>query len=394
MGMTTAHYLTISGHKVVVFDKEAGPALCTSKANGAQLSYSYTDAMATPPFLAKLPGILVKKDPAFRVTPALKLSFLKWGAQFLRNCTPAQIENNTVSLSNLALASAKLMDEFNTRLGKHYDYRKAGKLVLLSTYPDANSQAMVNRKTELGCEIKIVEKDEVYALEPSLKKWNLDIAAALYSATDEIGDPYLFAKTLQADLETKGVEFYWGEAVKKISRQGNHSLGLTIHADCEYFDAVVVCTADDSSGLLKQAGISVPVLPVTGYSVTLPATDSSPDISITVQDKKIVFCRLGQNMRIAGYADINIKTKNNGLRISSMIESAQKIAPQAANFSSKDINTWVGHRPVTPNNMPICRQSKLPGLYLNLGHGMFGWTLCAITGKKIADLIQQKKQLG
>ena len=389
VGMATAHYLALKGHSVVVFDKEAGPALCASKANGAQLSYSYTDVMATPSFLAKLPGILAKRDPAFRVTPTWNFSFLKWGAQFLSNCTSTQAENNTANLLHLALASAELMGELNERLGKQYAYRKAGKLVLLSSAPNAASLAIVKRKIALGCKIKIVEQDEIYELEPTLRKWNFNIVAGLHSSADEVGDPYLFAQALQMDLESRGVTFCWSKAVKEIKRQGKRLFSLTIDTEHECFDAVVVCTGDDYSGLLRQIGISVPVLPVTGYSVTLPATDFSPNTSITVQDEKIVFCQLGHSVRIAGYADINFKTKNSNLRISSMIKIAQKIAPQAANFSTQDINSWVGHRPMTPNNAPICRQSKLKGLYLNLGHGMLGWTLCAVTGKKIADLIQK-----
>jgi D-amino-acid dehydrogenase len=45
----------------------------------------------------------------------------------------------------------------------------------------------------------------------------------------------------------------------------------------------------------------------------------------------------------------------------------------------------MGYRPVTPNSLPICSETKVSGLFMNLGHGALGWTLAAATAKQIAD---------
>ena len=45
VGITTAHYLLQQGHDVTVVDRENSVAAGCSFANGAQLSYSYVDAM-------------------------------------------------------------------------------------------------------------------------------------------------------------------------------------------------------------------------------------------------------------------------------------------------------------------------------------------------------------
>ena len=46
-----------------------------------------------------------------------------------------------------------------------------------------------------------------------------------------------------------------------------------------------------------------------------------------------------------------------------------------------------GLRPMTPNMMPITRESKMKGVYYHAGHGHLGWTLSAHTAQIVADKI-------
>ena len=56
-------------------------------------------------------------------------------------------------------------------------------------------------------------------------------------------------------------------------------------------------------------------------------------------------------------------------------------------LDKRDASRWVGGRPLTPDSLPIIGQVPgMPRVYLALGHGQFGMTLGAISGKIIADL--------
>ena len=57
------------------------------------------------------------------------------------------------------------------------------------------------------------------------------------------------------------------------------------------------------------------------------------------------------------------------------------------NLSCKE---WTGLRPATPHAAPILGRSRIENLYLNIGHGMLGWTLAAGSGALISDLIDNK----
>ena len=58
-----------------------------------------------------------------------------------------------------------------------------------------------------------------------------------------------------------------------------------------------------------------PIYPMAGYSVTLPSVKESPTTSITALNKKIVFSRIGESVRVAGFADNNAPEKNHQKRL-------------------------------------------------------------------------------
>src|SRR3546814_2144982 len=96
VGMATALTLAERGHRVTVVDAAEGPGRGASFANGAQLSYAYTDALASPATLAQLPRLLFARDGAFRLHPGFDADFLRWGLAFLRNGSAGRFRRNTL----------------------------------------------------------------------------------------------------------------------------------------------------------------------------------------------------------------------------------------------------------------------------------------------------------
>lgn len=48
-----------------------------------------------------------------------------------------------------------------------------------------------------------------------------------------------------------------------------------------------------------------------------------------------------------------------------------------------------GYRPWTPNSLPIV-EKRLDNLFLNIGHGMLGWTMAHATSRRLADLVKRE----
>ncbi|MER9425503.1 FAD-dependent oxidoreductase [Mesorhizobium sp. M0317] len=138
----------------------------------------------------------------------------------------------------------------------------------------------------------------------------------------------------------------------------------------------------------KSVGIHLPIWPVQGYSMTVPATDFTPSASITDTSRKTVFCRIGDRLRIAGLADI---APGEGVfkseRFETLFKTARGIFPKAGDYDG-EVNAWTGWRPVTPNSQPIVGRSKVDGLFLNCGHGSLGWTLSMATAQKWQPILR------
>ena len=153
-------------------------------------------------------------------------------------------------------------------------------------------------------------------------------------------------------------------------------------------DAYVVALGSYSPLVLKPVGISLPVYPVKGYSVTLQLNpgDEAPRTSITDHSRKIVFSRLGDRLRVAGTAELNgYDNEINPVRCNALVERCFELFPRAGR--RQDAQFWTGLRPATPNNLPLIGRSKIANLYLNTGHGTLGWTLCCGSARSLADIL-------
>src|SRR5271154_3272256 len=105
LGVTSAYELGKRGFEVTVIDRQASSGAETSYANGGQLSYSHAEPWANPSVLPKLPTWLLRSDAPLVFRPRADWQMMRWGFQFLRNCTGERARVNCVNLLRLGLYS-------------------------------------------------------------------------------------------------------------------------------------------------------------------------------------------------------------------------------------------------------------------------------------------------
>ena len=385
IGVTTAYYLSQHGCQVTVVDRSKDVANGASYANAGQLSYSFTDALAKPDFVSKIPALLAGRDRGYRMRLAPDL--IPWGLRFLSQCTTRRAAENTVAVLKTALRSESLMQELREELPFNFYHRSAGKLVLLGNEKELRAaQTNVDLKRRHGCETEILDPRAAIIIEPALARVTDFFAGAVYSKRDSVADAQLFTLGLKEILEQSGlVTFRLGSQVSRLLKDGRKLRSVQLQDGELTADAVVVCAGAWSDGLLRPLGIKPYIYPVRGYSVTLPAGSAAPSASITVSGRKIVFSRLNGRMRIAGFADFaGFRTDADADRINALENIAREYAPLAADYDADERTEWGGFRPMTPNGRPLVGPSGIDGLYLNTGHGMLGWTLACASGHDIA----------
>jgi D-amino-acid dehydrogenase len=388
IGVTTAYYLAERGHEVTVIDGEPEVANGASFGNGGQLSYTFTDALAKPAFLAKIPGILAGRDPGSKVR--LDAALVPWGLRFLAQCTRKRAAENTVAVLKTALRSASLLEELCASVPIEFAHRRAGKLVLLSNADELRgAQASTALKKPHGSDTELLSPQDAVEIEPALAHVAENFVGAVYSPSDAVADSRQFAVSLKEWLEQeRGVQFLLGCEVARIEQANGRLRAVELGDQSLAPDAVVVCAGAQGGKLLRPLGINPYVYPMRGYSVTLPPGDAAPSVSFTALRHRMVFSRLDDRVRIAGFADFNgFNTDNDAARIDQLLDIARRYAPQAADYSANEKRRWGGFRPMTPSGQPSVGRSKIDGVYLNIGHGMLGWTLACATGHDVAQCV-------
>jgi D-amino-acid dehydrogenase len=153
-------------------------------------------------------------------------------------------------------------------------------------------------------------------------------------------------------------------------------------------DAYVLALGSFSPMMAASLGVRLNVYPAKGYSVTLPVKDASKaySVSLTDDEYKLVFSRLGDRLRIAGTAELNGYDRSlNRVRCQAIVERVQSLFPGAGDATRAEF--WAGLRPATPSNVPYIGRSSARNLYLNTGHGTLGWTHACGSGAALADLV-------
>ena len=385
VGVTTAYMLAKSGHEVSVFDREPRAAMESSFANGGQLSYGFASPMGGPSLLKKVPGILLGSDPAFRMPSTLSLDFMRWSLQFLKHCQNKQSRDDAAALAALAKKSGAAFKDIFSEINFEFGHRRANKLVLVRKQNElseaASSAKMPHRE--------ILSWADCLEREPALRSYKGEAVGGLWIEGDEVGDAAQFSEQMVRYCETAfGVGFAFNTDVTDIAsmRHGKRELSLST-GETKAFDAVVVCTGVAGTQLLSRLHTRLPIYPVMGYSLTAPLGQTPPDVAVTDAAYKIVFSRIGDQIRIAGFADFGIASEERRRqRIQDLIRTVRTLIPDVADYSNIQ-STWIGARPATPSSLPIVQESKTPGVYLNMGHGMFGWTLSAGAAKDLVSII-------
>lgn len=390
VGVASAWYLRQDGHEVTVVDRQSGPAMETSFANGGQISTSHAEPWANPAAPLKVLRWLGHEDSPLLWRLRADATQWAWGLRFLRECAPGRTRENIGAILRLALYSRSLLKELRPALRLEYDQQKRG---ILHFYTDeaefehAIPQAELMRR--YGCDRLVKSAAECLAIEPALRNSTVPIVGGTYTADDESGDAHKFARALAGKAAGLGVVFRFGASVDALVAEGGRITGVRLAGgEMLRADACVVALGSYSPLLLRPLGVRVPVYPAKGYSATIPLApgDDAPTVSLTDDGRKLVFSRLGERLRVAGTAEFaGYDTSLNDVRCQALLKRTAELFPTVGRPAN--VEFWAGLRPATPSNVPLIGATRLSHLYVNAGHGTLGWTHGAGSGKALAELI-------
>lgn len=388
VGMATAWAIARRGCRVTVIDRAAAPASGASFANGAQLSYLHTDALASPGILHRLPALALGLDPAFSLHPSLDSDRILWLLSFLGNATAARFRANTLAGLQLGLESRLALQELLRTHPLDFAHRTPGKIVV---YEDREGFEAATRvatlKAEHGGQQFALSPAEAITQEPALAHRPGSFAGAILSPEEEVGDPHRFCTSLATLLRDQyGTGLRLGGAVQSYTADRN-GVNIAI-AGGEHLmaDKLVLCAGIETGELPGTRRLRRALMPMKGYSLTAPPGAHPPRLSITDAARKIVFCPLGGQIRIAGLAQLGrADPRVDPKGVAKLAGMATAALPEAADYAAAG-QGWAGIRPMTANSLPILRRLA-PRVAVNAGHGMLGWTFAMGAAERTARMI-------
>lgn len=387
IGLASAYALVRAGHEVTLIEARDSLASETSYANGGQLSYRYVAPLADAGVPLQAIGWLLRGDSPLKLRPRLDPRQWRWMAAFIGACRGSVNKRNATHLLRLASLSQDTLQQWREEdcLGD-FDWRRNGKLV---TFRNANTFEHARRKAANVLQQQVLSASDCARLEPTLT--GDDFVGGIYTPSEEVADCHAFCQQLAARLEASGrCTFLLGRRVTGI----RHTDGVvhTLQLGDEVMPTEhVVLAAGHRSAQLGLPGLSLPLYPLKGYSLNVPigAQHQAPNVSITDYDRKIVYARIGEQLRVAAMVDIvGFDARLEPKRLALMKRQALETFPLAGDYAHAV--EWAGMRPATPTGVPLIGASVYRNLWLNLGHGALGFTLASGSAQLLAELINQQ----
>jgi D-amino-acid dehydrogenase len=291
-------------------------------------------------------------------------------------------------LLRLALLSQSTLKSWreDDRLGG-FQWRRNGKLV---TFRNAGSFQHARQGLADPQHQQVLSPAECAQLEPALA--DAPFVGAIYTPDEEVGDCHGFCQQLAARLKASGrCELRLGQAVTGIRHVNGSVTAIELGEEVLAVDQLVIA-AGHRSPLLALPGLQLPLYPLKGYSLTVPIGSGhrAPDVSITDYDRKIVYARIGEQLRVAAMVDIvGFDPAIDPKRLALIKRQARDTFPDAGAYD--EAVEWAGMRPATPSGVPLLGATAYRNLWLNLGHGALGFTLACGSARLLSELIGQRR---
>jgi D-amino-acid dehydrogenase len=386
IGSSIGAELSRRGAKVCVIDKGTVGKGC-SYGNAGWMTPCFAMPLPMPGMLLKSMKWLMDPQSPLYINPSLAWDLASWMMAFLKAMNETQARR---AVECLVVLSQKSLQEYE-KLGQKYPeirFEQKGLLMVSRTEAGvASAVEELNYVKNLGVPGKVLNSDDIQAMEPALKA---PLLGGVYFSQEAMAEPYLVVQAMAKEIRSHGGEILENtELHDMVVNNGRIEKVLTsageIHAK-----QVIVATGSWSKSMAKMLRLRVPILGGKGYAMIVPSLEKQPQYPMMLVEKKIAITPRQNTLRIAGTfelvdQDFSITQK----RVENIKRGAREFLHLPEELQVQEL--WAGLRPCTPDGVPLIgRHGSINNLVLAVGHQMLGLQSGSGTGVLVADVVEGK----
>ncbi|WP_018923052.1 NAD(P)/FAD-dependent oxidoreductase [Salsuginibacillus kocurii] len=357
IGAAIAYYTSRAGYEVTVLEKNALASGTSSKCDGNILA--------------------IDKDPGFD--------------------------------SQMSVVSQDLVKELTNELDIPFEYRNPGSILVCENEDEMEAAAKwVAQQQEAGLPFTMLDRND---LKNESKYFADDLHGGLECPTDATVNPYLLTYSLMEKAKQLGTTVITGTEVRNLETDIYNNFNISTSKGEFTAKKVINAAGVWAPHIGHMLGVDIPIKPRKGHIIV--SSRQNPVGPRKVMEFGYLISKFGGERQVDevtekyGAALVFEPTESQNFLLGSSREFAgfnttvnmeviKCVARRAIRFypSMKNMNiirTYAGLRPWTSDHLPIVSKvDDIPGFYIAAGHEGDGISLAAVTGKVMAEMIQDQ----
>ncbi len=391
IGLWSSLHLARKGARVLLLDEARGEG-GSSVGNAGLIVPGRCRPLPGPGRIREgLAGLLGTARSPLRIRPGLDPDLWGWLLRFALSCRSNRFETGSRLLLDMASSSLRLMERellaqgaasLLSREGVLYPYFRRGSWI--------NAVQEAWKKERTGQSATVLSAGQAREMEPALSG---DLFGAVLQEADNRAEPESLLSLLQGAAEREGVKRVFSARAYALSLgSGRRVERVMTSKGGVRADSFLLATGSNMQGLLKSAGLWLPIRSGAGWSITFPWAENVPLRGTLLEEDRVALTPWGDGFRITG--GLELSSRDGGLerlRLQGILHRAKRRLP-GLDYAGRP-RVWHGHRPLTPDGLPVVgRMPEMKNLWVASGHGHLGMTLGPATGWLIPELMQGSQE--
>ena len=384
-GVCNALFLQKKGYQVTLFDKDEPGNLSASYGNAGHFSPYASIPLNRPDILIDVPAMLLSSSGPLALKWNYVPKMIPWFLKFLKNCSTKNMMHTAKYMHQILDIAIPAYDELFDEIDLSGLVENKGIMYIWNDQNLKSRELEIKIRNEIGAEQQLLNQKEVHDLEPNIKK--IYHAGVFYKKARHARNPKKILLKL-FDLFLKKEGKFIKLNIQDITFNDEKPV-LRYETQQFVFDRIVIACGAFSKKLTDKLDEKIPLDTERGYHIHFKGCDHLISRPVVFQNRGFGMTPMEQGLRVVGTVEFGgLENPLSKGRIKNLINNAKYLLDGLPEHEDE----WLGFRPTLPDYLPVIGPSKnYKNVFYSFGHHHLGWTLAAISGKIISNMIADKK---